>query len=59
MLTNKDNTVKEIEVRGQLGTNDHSEVRFKLKCVEVCVPNSARVPDFRREDYEGLRRQLD
>ena len=48
-----------MEVGGQLGNSDHYEIRFNVKWGgELNGCNNVKVPDFRRADYTGLRRQL-
>ena len=60
IVTNGDDLVKEADVGGQLGNSDHCEIRFILKGEEdLRSVNMHRVPDFRRTNYEGLRRHLE
>ena len=59
ILTNGNDLVKEADVGGQLGNSDHCEIRFILKGgKDVRSVNKHRVPDFKKANYEGLRRHL-
>ena len=59
ILTNQDDLVKETDVGKQLGNSDHCEIRFILQGEkDVRSVNKHRVPDFRKANYEGLRRHL-
>ena len=57
ILTNGDDLVKEADIGGQLGNSDHCEIRHILKGEnDVRSVNKHRVPDFRKANYDGLRR---
>ena len=59
VLTNNENMINEVEVGSQLGSSDHREIRFNLEWEVSRDDNLVLVPDFRRANYEGLRRHLE
>ncbi len=59
VLTNDENMISEVDVGSQLGCSDHREIRFNLEWEENGDNNLTLVPDFRRANYEGLRRHLE
>lgn len=59
VLTNNENMVSELDVGGELGGSDHKEIRFNLDWAVIHKLNIVLVPDFRRANYEGLRRHLE
>ena len=60
ILTKDENDICGVEVGGQVGNSDHSEIRFILKWHgRLCIKNnSIKVPDFRKENFEELRKHL-
>ncbi len=59
VLTNNENMISEVDVRGHIGSSDHREIRFNLKWEVNHDDNLVLVPDFRRANYKGLRRHLE
>lgn len=60
IITNRDDLVYNLEVGGRLGNSDHEEIRFNIQWVNgLKNENSALVPDFRRGNYEALRKHLE
>ena len=59
VLTDREDLVNNLEVGGRLGNSDHEEIRFNIKwgCCQV-NENKALVPDFRRGNYQALRKHL-
>ncbi len=52
-------TVTQVEIGGQLGNSDHREIRYNLKWEETFrSKNTSKIPDFRRVDFEELKRYL-
>ena len=58
VLTNNDN-ISEVDIGSQLDCSDHREIRFNLEWEVNHNNNLVLVPDFRRANYEGLRRRLE
>ena len=60
ILTDRDDLVNNLEVGGRLGNSDHEEIRFNIKWeCRLKNENKALVPDFRRGNYEALRKHLE
>ena len=59
VLTNNENMISGVDVGSQLGCSDHREIRFNLEWEANHSNNLVIVPDFRRANYEGLRRHLE
>ena len=60
ILTNGDDLVKEADVGRQLGNRDRCQIRCVLKEEkDFSSVSKHRIPDFRRANYEGLRRRLE
>ena len=59
VLTNNENMISGVDVGSQLGCSDHREIRFNLEWEVNHNNNLVIVPDFRRANYEGLRRHLE
>ncbi len=51
--------ISEVDVGSQLGCSDHREIRFNLEWEVNHNNNLVLVPEFRRANYEGLRRHLE
>ena len=59
ILTNREDSITQVEIGGQLGNNDHREIRYKLKWEDTySSKNTVKIPDFRRANFEGLRLYL-
>lgn len=48
VMTNNDNMVTDVQVGGQLGSNDHNLTRFKVRWDVSRYGNQVRTPDFTR-----------
>ncbi len=59
VLTNNENMICEVDVGSKLSNSNHRKVRFNLKWEVNRDNNLTLVPDFRRANYEGLRRHLE
>lgn len=58
LLTNREDIVSNIEIGDTLGNSDHKEVRLNVNWEKRLNSNNTLVPDFRKADFEGLRRHL-
>ncbi|XP_050709044.1 uncharacterized protein LOC126993921 [Eriocheir sinensis] len=58
LLTNREDIISNIEVGDSLGNSDHKEIRFNIKWEDRVSSNNTLIPDFRKADHEGLRKQL-
>ena len=58
VLTYRDNLDSNMEIGVKLGTSDHQEILFKIKWDMKLSLNHVQVPDFRKANYEGLRKHL-
>ena len=59
IITNSDDTVEQVDVGGYLGNSDHREIRCKIKIERATRDkNVSKIPDFRRGNFQGLRRYL-
>ncbi len=59
VLTNNEKMISEVDVGSQLGCSDHREIRFSLEWEVNHSNNLVLILDFRRANYEGLRRHLE
>ncbi|GAB0175611.1 nucleoside diphosphate kinase 6 [Grus japonensis] len=57
VLTNKERLVKNMNLKGSLGCNDHEMVEFKILRVVRKAHSKLATLDFRRADF-GLFRDL-
>ena len=49
----------QIEVGGRISKWNHNEIRYKIKLYEIVRSRHIRrIPDFRKADFEGVKRYL-
>ena len=59
ILINRKGTVTKVNVCGQQGNSDHSEVRYEIKWHETFKSENIRkVPAFMRADFDELSKNL-
>ena len=58
VLSNRENLISNVEVGNELANSDHKEIRFQLDFQGRRKENSTKVPDFRRANFDSLKRQL-
>ena len=56
ILTNNESLVSQIEIGSKFETSDHQEIRFKINAEGRAVQNPTLIPDFRKANYNNLRK---
>ena len=59
VFSNKDNIISNVEISSELGNSDHKSITFNLLYSSKFHENKTLIPDFRKADFDGLRKGLE